>query len=480
MTLFAPLLVASASALASFGDSSAEIEALDDEALIEAQASYAEYVRVGQSHGAWIASAIARRSRHELGLSGLAKREGHVSPEAMIQSISGSTRDEAAKLIRVGAMMAEVNGFATAAQLDPALPFDVPWQQPIVAALAAGVISLDAAESIRKGLGGIDDAVTADLLRGAAEQLLVEAMTLDADRLYRRAREVRDELDADGIARREKERRDQRYFHAKRRTDGMVTGSFAFADEDGAFLLSIRDRATQPKLGGPRFVEGGKVAKAAAIAEDPRTPGQLFADAIIGVLQIGIDADPNVIVGQRRPAVRVIVSEKTLQDHSGSGFIEGSPDPVSLETIERQLCSTGTVGVRFDDEGQCVNVGRDQRLFTARQRIGLAVRDGGCRFPDCERPPSWCEAHHIDYWHRDDGRTDIADGILLCRNHHMLVHDNHWTIERRDDNGNANAGAQYWLTPPPGLSTPRQPYLMPSKSSALKHLAGELSKRESS
>lgn len=179
-------------------------------------------------------------------------------------------------------------------------------------------------------------------------------------------------------------------------------------DEDGVFLLSIRDRATQPKLGGPRFVEEGEVARAAAIAADPRTPGQLFADAIIGVLQLGIDADPTVMVGQRRPAVRVIVSEEALRDRS-------------VSDLSAHLCATGQVGVKFDDDGQCVNVGRDQRLFTARQRIGLAVREGGCRFPDCERPPSWCEAHHIDYWHRDDGRTDLADGILLCRNHHPLM-----------------------------------------------------------
>ncbi|CAN5288372.1 hypothetical protein BH09ACT1_BH09ACT1_10200 [soil metagenome] len=467
MTASAPQIVATASALAAFGDTAAQIDALDDDALIGAQTSYAEYVRLGQSHGAWIAAAIARRSSHEFGLSGLAKREGHVSPEAMIQSISGSTRDEAAKLIRVGTMMAAVDNFQAAEQADPALPFDAPWQQPVVVALQAGRISLDAAESIRRGLGGIDDAVTADLLRGAAELLLVDALTLDADRLYRRAREVRDELDADGVARRQKERRDQQYFSAKRCADGMVRGSFALADEDGGFLLSIRDRATQPKLGGPRFVEQGEVARTAAIADDPRTPGQLFAEAIIGVLQIGIDADPNVIVGQRRPAVRVIVSEKTLRDRRGAGYLEGSSDPVSLETVERQLCSTGTVGVKFDDDGQCVNVGRDQRLFTQRQRIGLAVRDGGCRFPDCERPPSWCEAHHIDYWHRDDGRTDIADGILLCRNHHMLIHDNHWTIERQ---ATPDEGTQYWLTPPPGLNKAQRPYLMPSKSSALLRL----------
>ena len=110
-----------------------------------------------------------------------------------------------------------------------------------------------------------------------------------------------------------------------------------------------------------------------------------------------------------------------------------------------------------------MNIGREQRLFTTRQRIALAARDGGCLFTDCDRPPAWCEAHHVEHWHRDEGKTDIADGILLCRYHHLLVHNNNWTITR-DDKG-------YWLTPPavPGGAAP-EPRLMKSLSAALRDL----------
>jgi hypothetical protein len=442
---------------------------LDDEQLLEAQSAYSELQKLALPHGAEIAAEIARRSRHELGLSGLAKREGFVDPEALIQSMSGTTRAEAVKLVRVGEMMADVVNSAILAEIAPELAGETPWQQPVTAALSSGQISLDAANSIRKGLGGVDAAVSPDELRLAAVVLVGESVRLDADRLYRRARELRNELDSAGIARRQKEQHDDRYFSAKLQANGMVTGSFAFAGEAGALMLAIYERSTSPKRGGPRFVDEGEAARAAVVADDLRTPGQLAADDIAALLQIGVDADSHVILGTRRPCVRVIVAETTLNSREGHGHLEGIPDPVSLETIERQLCSTGTVGVKFDDDGQCVNVGRDQRLFTSRQRIGLAVRDGGCRFPDCERPPSWCEAHHIDYWHRDDGKTDIADGILLCRNHHMLIHDNHWTIERRTiHTNNTSAGAQYWLTPPPGLHRPQVAHPMPSKSPVMR------------
>lgn len=462
-----------AAAVDAFRDDSNGYQILDDTELLGAQAAYSELQRLALPQGAAIAAEIARRSRYELGFSGLAKREGFVDAESLIQSISGSTRAEAVKLVRVGGMMAQVDDAAMlaevaevspelAAGLSAGLSAETPWQQPIAAALAAGQISLDSADAIRKGLGDIDEAIGIDGLRLAAQQLLSEAAQLDADRLYRRARELRNELDTEAIERGQKERRDLRYFFAKRQPNGMVTGSFALADEEGELMMSIYDRATSPKRGGPRFVEEGEAKKAAAIAEDRRTPAQLAADAIAALLQIGVDADPNVILGHRRPSVRVIVTEKALNDHRGFGHLEDVHDPVSLQTIERQLCTTGTIGVKFDDDGQCVNVGRDQRLFTQRQRVGLALRDGGCRFPDCERPTSWCEAHHIDYWGRDEGHTDIADGILLCRNHHMLIHDNHWTVQRD--------GATYWLTPPPGLQRPQEPHLMPSKSPAMRAL----------
>ena len=63
--------------------------------------------------------------------------------------------------------------------------------------------------------------------------------------------------------------------------------------------------------------------------------------------------------------------------------------------------------------------------------------------PDCDRPASWCEYHHILFWARDTGRTDLADAILLCRHHHLLLHTKGSEI-RRDN-------TDYWLIPPPTI-----------------------------
>jgi hypothetical protein len=47
---------------------------------------------------------------------------------------------------------------------------------------------------------------------------------------------------------------------------------------------------------------------------------------------------------------------------------------------------------------QPLDVGRASRVVTPAQRSALAVRDGGCVFPDCTRPLSWCEGHHLWHW----------------------------------------------------------------------------------
>ncbi|MEB4614609.1 HNH endonuclease signature motif containing protein, partial [Leucobacter sp. M11] len=66
--------------------------------------------------------------------------------------------------------------------------------------------------------------------------------------------------------------------------------------------------------------------------------------------------------------------------------------------------------------------GRTHRLFTKRQVLALRARDGGCRWPGCRTAPKDCEAHHIVPWSQG-GATDLDNGVLLCRFHHSLVHD---------------------------------------------------------
>jgi hypothetical protein len=110
----------------------------------------------------------------------------------------------------------------------------------------------------------------------------------------------------------------------------------------------------------------------------------------------------------------------------------------------------------MDTSGTILDVGREQRLHTTKQRVAMAVRDGGCRIEGCDCPPSMTEAHHINEWAAHGGRTDLADGILMCPFHHTMVHVKKYRIVRIE--------GDYWAVPPPGVNGERVRVRMPSKS----------------
>src|SRR5680860_907332 len=97
---------------------------------------------------------------------------------------------------------------------------------------------------------------------------------------------------------------------------------------------------------------------------------------------------------------------------------------------------------------------------TAAQRAALALRDGRCRWPDCHRPPSYTEAHHLHGWKADGGLTDLDDGILLCARDHLRLHNDGWEITRTG----TGTGMDYWLIPPEAADPTRTPTRLISTS----------------
>ena len=75
-----------------------------------------------------------------------------------------------------------------------------------------------------------------------------------------------------------------------------------------------------------------------------------------------------------------------------------------------------------------LDVGRTYRSVPSWIRAALLVRDQHCAFPGCDRPPHWCQAHHIQHW-ADDGPTALSNLVLLCPHHHNAVHHDGWTVQ---------------------------------------------------
>ena len=423
----------------------------DDEILVIARFG-AEESRLADAHNALTAGQLARRSAPELGSTGLAQRLGHRTAQELVRVTTGTSARDAATSVRVGILTTDT--------VSPT-PTE-PWFRVIGLAVTCGTLSAAAADAIRTGLGSPTESVPAAALATAAEHLCVEAVNLDVDRLAILARQLRDEIDEVGIADRETHRRAARSLRLVKQADGMTRLIWVMDPETAATITELYDRATSPKRGGPRFVNSDDAATAERLAGDDRTTEQLASDTFTQLLSAGAAADSSQLLGSGAPIVRILVTADALNTRTGHGYFDGQTDPITITTIERLACTGTTQTITLDPTGTPLDVGREHRLYTKQQRIALAARDGGCMFPDCDRPASWCECHHITHWARDTGRTDLADGILLCRHHHLLTHNNGWEIHR--------TGTDYWLTPPPGIDHRRTPIRMHSRSRALTEL----------
>jgi HNH endonuclease len=98
-----------------------------------------------------------------------------------------------------------------------------------------------------------------------------------------------------------------------------------------------------------------------------------------------------------------------------------------VDTARRLACDAGLIPAVLGAASERLDVGRLRRLVTPAIRRALNLRDGGCRFPGCDRPVAWCDAHHLLSWIQG-GQTCLANMILLCRRHHVLVHEYDWSI----------------------------------------------------
>ncbi|RKT31097.1 uncharacterized protein DUF222 [Microbacterium sp. AG1240] len=421
---------------------------------------------------------LAARSRREQGHDGAAAGEGHRSAVSLVQEIAGTTRTEAAKQVRLGESLldgANLLGGARAPsaddEADAADAVDAgddagtgtasrvrePWHASLGRAQLAGTLSAAQHHAILHGLGDPpapgDDAVDAEFAEAwslAASQLTEEAAHRTVEELAAAARTIRDRLDPVGAEQRFAARFDGRSFRMWKDTRGVSHGHLIFDDESAAFLRSVFDSALRPRRGGPRFVADDEKAAAAELRDDPRTNTQLEFDLLLDILRAGVLADAKAVHGTRQAGVRIVVT-----DHAWQTSHDGTPAVAHLEdglaalpawVAAQRACDGGTRTVWVDGAGEPLRLGREQRLFSAGQRLTLALRDGGCRWRGCDRPASMCEAHHIDPY-SEGGRTDTDRGILLCRFHHMHLHHHRWRITREGH-------GDFVLHPPPGKGAP--------------------------
>ncbi len=199
-------------------------------------------------------------------------------------------------------------------------------------------------------------------------------------------------------------------------------------DEEGAaFITALTRKAGQADLDP----EHGSVLEF----------GVRLADALVqmGSETLASDADHDratLLVRTDIPTLLGIEGATPARLGDGTTIPDGTT--ITNPTLRRLACDARIQLVLEDPIDGVIGIGRTDRSIPGWLGRVTRTRDGGCRFPECERI-LWLQVHHIEHW-ADGGPTDLHNLITLCGFHHRLIHNEGWRIK-----GNPNEDVT-WIT----------------------------------
>ncbi|TGO05833.1 hypothetical protein SERN_0025 [Serinibacter arcticus] len=284
----------------------------------------------------------------------------------------------------------------------------------------------------------------------AEHTMTTDAATFDPGTLERVGQRLLAHLDPDGDEPREKDLRSRQGVHV-----GATRGGLAHLDIwadllQAEVLLGVFDAGTNPRAAGGAGpgTEAGPTDRERE-SEPPledRTRPQIMLDALISACQTALRAGELPRVGGLPPRLMVTMGLEDLRAQLAPPVAEDRRDdgptstaartglallphagPVPAARVRRLACDADMIPVVLGGRSEIVDLGRRHRLVPASLRRALVARDGGCIFPGCTIPSTWCEAHHVVPW-MSGGRTDADNCVLLCSGHHHAVHTGRWLI----------------------------------------------------
>ncbi len=398
-------------------------------------------------------------------LSALTVAEGAIAASRAVGVASGAgtvgAAERTAELVRATGMSGrDAAGVVKAADVLAVAP-------EVVECLATGAITTGHVDALMRDLGAGER-----LAAVADPAVLATAVSegVDGFKAGMRGWQARynDDVDGSRLAARQ---------HVRRRLslsttgDGMVRLSGELTPEAGAVVTG----AIQAESERLWRHEDDR----APVPADPavgRSVCQRNADALEGVCR---RANSGGASGPGRVDLQVVVDHDTLvagaaghpggtDDSSTGAVVNGgaggvaavgrceSSDavPLPVAVVRRLACDAGVIPVVMGGASQVLDVGRRTRTVSTAQRNALVVRDGGCVFPGCDRPPSWCDAHHVIHW-LNLGPGDLWNLVLLCSAHHHAVHEGGWGLTHV--NRHSRTDGVLVFTDPTGLKLQPEP-----------------------
>src|SRR5580700_708688 len=273
------------------------------------------------------------------------------------------------------------------------------------------------------------------------EDILVEAAeTFQPRQMRTLTQATRLYIDPDGVLADDNHAHERRWFNCDKTYGDVFIVSGQLDAEGGALLTAAIDALSHGMSRG-----------------EERSAGQRRADALVDMAATQLRCGDHRDVHGQRPHLTLTVSAETLRAdtvrpqaedervpmHSGRAAAElGGVGPIHPETARRIACDAvrTLVTVAAPDADTAwmtiapvvpLSVGRAARTIPAHIRTALVLRDQGCRFPGCDRPPAWTDGHHIIHW-ANGGPTELENLVSLCRMHHRRVHEEGWRIHIAD------------------------------------------------
>jgi hypothetical protein len=167
---------------------------------------------------------------------------------------------------------------------------------------------------------------------------------------------------------------------------------------------------------------------------DRRTAAQRNADALVDLAQRALAAGDLPGEGGGTGATVFVHCD---QDQLQAKLTEASPTletgtEIPVSSLRRMACDAMVLAAVLSSSSQPLDIGRASRTVPLGMRRALIARDKHCAFPGCGVAPAWCHAHHIVFW-ADGGPTSLPNLVLLCGQHHRLIHHTPWAVTIAED-----------------------------------------------
>ncbi|HEV8565122.1 MAG TPA: DUF222 domain-containing protein, partial [Actinomycetota bacterium] len=234
-----------------------------------------------------------------------------------------------------------------------------------------------------------------DAFRRSEADLVEAARIHSMNDLQRVAAYWRQMVERERLVKGEDRLLEQRRFHASVSLLGMVRVDGDLDPETGETLLTALRAVLDAESRSRR-------------EDDHRTPAQRRADALGEICRQWLDSMDRPMVAGERPHVTVTVGTDALRDAASGASELDYVGPVAPEVARRLACDASITRVVMAGRSEPLDVGRRTAMVPSGMRRAVIVRDRTCRFPGCDRPHTWCDAHHVVHVRHEAPSTRVG------------------------------------------------------------------------